>query len=391
MTSLSKSKKKLLFVVTKASWGGAQRYVYDLAVTFRDEYDISVVCGRNEFETEPIFTNKLDEAGITWYQVQSMQRNISVKKEFAAYRELRQLITQINPDIIHLNSPKAAALGGLIAKQLGVSKRIYTLHGMASAEDRPIYQKWLIDAIIRLTIRWCTDVIVPVQSEYDLAWRWREVRDKLYLIHTGIPQRDILSREQTLEKLQGLLPPTAQNKITKGAKIVLGVGEINPNKSWETLIKAVKQLKETGASVIGIHMGTGIDQEKLQTVIQSQGMQNDFFLLGFVPDSYHYMSLADVFVLPSQKELLGYVTLEAAQVPLPVVASRTGGIPEIIMDGETGSLCPVGDVDAFAVAIGRYLDNLQVGRQRAENLQRHYRSDFSFDQMVTKTRAVYQD
>lgn len=377
-------------MVTKASWGGAQRYVYDLAVAYRDQYEVSVICGRNEFATNSIFTDSLEEAGISYYQIQSMQRNISPLKEVKSFFAMRRLIRRIKPDIIHLNSPKAAGLGGLIAYFNRVSTRVYTLHGMASSENRPAWQKIIIDWGNRLTILMCTDVVVPTQEEYNLAMRWREAQRKLKLIPTGIQVPDHYTKGEALALLEEKISPEVRKRIAGGSKIVLGVGELNANKSWDVLVRALKEMVAEGRDVVMLHMGTGVLEKSLKSLKEDLHLEEQVSFLGFTQDSARYLALADVFVLPSQKELLGYVLLEAATVPLPVVASNTGGIPEIVRDGETGTLCEVGDVAGFARAIERYLDDENQAASHKHALFEHYQKNFSFQNMLEKTQAVYE-
>ena len=110
------AKKRILYIITKSVWGGAQKYVYDLATHLPPEqFDIHVALGGNGQ-----LSQKLDEAHIAVHTIPSFQKSINPLKEVFAFFELLRLLFTLKPDIIHTNSSKAGALGGLAA-------RIYTI------------------------------------------------------------------------------------------------------------------------------------------------------------------------------------------------------------------------------------------------------------------------
>ncbi len=104
------AKKKILYVVTKSSWGGAQRYVYDLATHFSGECDVVVAHGQNEFEGENIFVNKLQTKGIRTIELHSLRRDINLLREVKTFFVLTRLLWIEKPDIVHLNSSKIGLL-----------------------------------------------------------------------------------------------------------------------------------------------------------------------------------------------------------------------------------------------------------------------------------------
>src|SRR3989344_8728852 len=131
-------KIKILYVITKSNFGGAQRYVYDLAINLRG-YDVAVALGGNG-----VLNEKLTASGIRTCSVASLQRDISPTKDIGSFGNLYSIIKKEQPDIIHLNSPKAGGLGAFACRFLNASRYtlhatriIYTVHGWAFNEDRP--------------------------------------------------------------------------------------------------------------------------------------------------------------------------------------------------------------------------------------------------------------
>jgi glycosyltransferase involved in cell wall biosynthesis len=99
---------------------------------------------------------------------------------------------------------------------------------------------------------------------------------------------------------------------------------------------------------------------------------------------------ADLFLLPSESESFGLAALEAMSCEVPVIASQAGGLPEVVVDGETGYLCPVGDVEGMAEAALRLLGDEELRRKMGEAARRRAVEVFSQDAVVRRYRAIYQ-
>ena len=130
MTNLKKT--KVLYLITKSNWGGAQRYVFDLATSLpADSYEVCVACGGDGEMRKKLLAN-----GVRVVTIESLERNISLKKELLAFREISKIVREEMPDILHVNSSKAGIVGTLIGRIKRVPKVIFTSHGWAFNEDR---------------------------------------------------------------------------------------------------------------------------------------------------------------------------------------------------------------------------------------------------------------
>jgi hypothetical protein len=113
--STHKEKLKILYIITKSNWGGAQKHVFDLAKEAKEDFDVFVAFGGNG-----LLKQKLDEIGIKNFEITNFQRDISIFKEIKAFFEISKIVKNIRPDVIHLHSSKAVAMGSLAGKLLGV-------------------------------------------------------------------------------------------------------------------------------------------------------------------------------------------------------------------------------------------------------------------------------
>ncbi len=132
--------KKILFVITKATWGGAQKYVYELATATQAAGYATVVA----YGQPGLLVAKLSAQQIRTIHLRSLARDIKSANDRRALGELRKMFKDERPAIVHLNSSKAAALGALAARLEQAPQIIYTAHGWAFNESRPLWQKVLL-------------------------------------------------------------------------------------------------------------------------------------------------------------------------------------------------------------------------------------------------------
>ncbi|MDX2473635.1 MAG: glycosyltransferase family 4 protein, partial [Candidatus Krumholzibacteria bacterium] len=128
----------------------------------------------------------------------------------------------------------------------------------------------------------------------------------------------------------------------------------------------------------------------LEDLVQSMGLVGRVHFPGFVADAARYMQEFDVQVVASQAEPFGLVTLEAMAAGIPVVATNTGGSPEILSDGVEGFLVSPGDVDQLADRLGRLLTAQHLRRDLGNRGRERYQKQFTIGRMLERTEAVYQ-
>lgn len=303
-------KKKILFVITKSNWGGAQKYVYDLAAALpKDQFGVSVAFGQPGRLAE-----ELAKAGIATHPMRSLGRDLSLIADVQSFFELWRLFRAEKPDVVHLNSSKAAGLGVLAARLAGVPRIIFTAHGWPFAEKRNAL--WRLFALLG---SWATALLshaVIVVSAHDLSIgkRLPLCGAKMRLIYNGIATDMTFGAGDVIRRA-----------FPQGAKITGTVGELVANKNQASLIEQAEHDSEMYVAIVG----EGEDRVLLEEKIKVYGLENRVKLFGFLPAS-EVLRGFDVFALPSLKEGLPYVLLEARVAGLPIVANRVGGVGEIL-------------------------------------------------------------
>jgi len=379
-------KIKILYVITKSNFGGAQRYVYDLAINLRG-YDVAVALGGNG-----VLNEKLTASGIRTCSVASLQRDISPTKDIGSFGNLYSIIKKEQPDIIHLNSPKAGGLGAFACRFLNASRYtlhatriIYTVHGWAFNEDRPFYERVAIRFFSWLTTLLCHKIILLSQREYTQALGFPFVKNKLVLIPLGIKPPVYFSREKARE----LLNVTQPFDISKGC-VIGTIAELHPNKGLTFLIDAMAVVVKKHPNTVCVIIGDGQDRKALESLIKEKQLEHTVFLVGYMDEASQYLKAFDIFVLPSIKEGLPYAILEAGLASLPVIATPVGGIPEIIENKKSGLLVPPKNSTELANAISSLIGHEKDRASYGSALNQSVSQKFSFDKMLAATENLYK-
>lgn len=370
---ISAPRKKILFVITKANWGGSQRYVYDVATAAKERnFDVSVAFG-----TDGLLHTKLEEAGIRTKMLSTLTRDVSIRDEWETFKALRALIREEHPDIVHVNSSKAG-LGLLAARLEKVPHVIFTAHGWAFNEKRPWWQKLLLRAIYIVTVYLAhTTICVSDAVRRDLGFLPGK---SLHVIKHGIDAPAFLSKA---DARKGLCIGT-----TEGRWIGM-TAELHPTKRVEDAIDAVAELTRGYPDLHLVVMGGGELKEWLMERVAHYNLEARIHLPGFIIDAPEYLKAFDFFLMPSRTEALGLALIEAGYAGLPTVAARAGGIPEIVKHKKTGLLVPRENPHSLARAIRSLLENPEDAAAYGAALEVSTRELFNKERMITETFALY--
>lgn len=374
---------KILYLITKSNWGGAQRHVFDLAVSMRDKgHDVAVALGG-----DGTLRTRLEAAGIYTHSIAALGRDISVGKDAGSLKEIFSVIRHRRPDILHTHSPKAAGLGSFAGRVLGVKSIIQTVHGWPFNENRPFHQKLTIIFFSWLTMMFSHCTVLLSEKEYGQALNFPWVKQKISLVPLGIKTPVFLSvdgAKQSIAKHIGLSYPEYNKKTVIGT-----IAELHPNKGLTYLVSAFAQVVQQYPQTILIIIGDGDNLAKLHLLIKEHKLEQSVFLAGYLDNAAEYLKSFNVFVLPSLKEGLPYAILEAGSASLPVVATTVGGIPEIIEDMKSGVLVQPKNIRELAHAMSFMIEHPDERRRYGAALKERVTKEFSVEKMISLVTELY--
>ena len=357
---------RILLLVTLAEQGGAQTYVATLAPGLVGRYDVTVAA----HGAGPL-PEQVRAAGASYVPLRHVRRPISPWRDVLGLLELVRLIRRLRPHIVHANSSKAGFLGRLAAWIARVPIRIYTVHGWAfSAFSGPraiVYYR-----MERLGRRFTTSTVCVSEGERAAGVAAGTCDERAtVVIRNGI---DAAAR------------PVAQPR-TDPPRIV-SVGRLQAPKDPLSLIQALATIRDRRWSAIVV--GDGPQRPDVESELRRCDLDEVVDLAGTRDDIAEILAASQIFVLSSRSEALPMSILEAMAAGLPVVASCVGGVPELVVEAETGLLVPPGRPDELAAAIERLIDDAGLrerlgaaGRGRAETV-------FEIDTFLAAHRALYR-
>lgn len=378
-------KKKILYVITKGNFGGAQRYVYDLATNLpKDQFEAVVAYGEGEE-----LPKLLKEKEIRTIQINKLVREIKVLDEFKVCKELIGLIRSERPDVIHLNSSKIGGVGavaGRIASLLEkkyTPKIIFTAHNWGFNDgDRSFFEKIFYYLSHWVTAILCHQIIAVSEKTKKDVSLLPFIKDKIMVIYNGILDFETLSKEEA----RIILVHKDSEKV-----IIFSISELHKNKGVDVALKAISLLpKETKQKIIYSVAGNGEEKTKLEKLASEFGLTEIVRFLGFIPDAKRLLSGSDIFLLPSRTEAFPYVILEAGIAGLPIVATSVGGVPEVIHDMQNGVLIHPRNPKEIAEAILYLLDHKEKQKEFGEEIKKTVSNFFSLQKMLEETVKLYQ-
>jgi glycosyltransferase involved in cell wall biosynthesis len=334
------ARPRLLIVITLAEIGGAQTYVSNLLPALTDSFEVTVAA----WGPGPLI-DACSANGVSFMPLRRVRRPLNPLYDLLGLLELIQLMRRLRPEIVHANSSKAGVLGRIAAAITRVPIRIFTVHGWAFKAYTGLAGRLYLLAD-RAMCPLTTTTICVSENERAAGLAMRTCRDERTVVITNAVALKEPRSDPATE------PP-----------LVLGVGRLKAPKDFLTLVRALALLP--GGSCRLRVAGDGPDRPELEQEISSLGLEDAVELLGDRDDVERLLHESRVFVLSSRSEGMPMSVLEAMASGVPVVASAVGGIPELVIDGETGLLVEPGDPRSLAAAIGRLIDDPELRRRLA--------------------------
>ena len=329
-------------VVCYASVGGSGIVATELAKSLaRRGHQVHLI------STEPPFRLGDYEAGLAFHRVHTPTYPLFREPQYmlSLANKIVQLSREFSLDIVHAHYAIPHATAAYLAKQIiastngrsdsRVPKVITTLHGtdITLVGSDASYRRVVAFSIER------SDGVTAVSKSLR--------RDTMATLGKKRDIRVIPNFIDCSQYRRRVDPEIRRRLSPAGESVVMHVSNFRPVKRLDVVLDVFLQVRRKTPSRL-VLVGDGPDREPLETRVRHLGLTNNVVFAGEQQDLVGWLSAADVFLLPSSQESFGMAALEAMACEVPVVASRVGGLPELVHDGETGFLCEVNDVDGMA-------------------------------------------
>ncbi|MDR1321974.1 MAG: glycosyltransferase [Gracilibacteraceae bacterium] len=282
-------------------------------------------------------------------------------------------------DLIHAHGARGNLLGRLAADRLGLPC-VSTIHSDILHDYTSGVKGRLAFFIDDRTISRCAGLITVSRNLYESTLPRLQKPLPLTVIYNGIPTLDFSDAAGLRRRFRELW------RIADDAVVLGTIGRLHPVKAQSTLIEAALPLHSGGKKIHLLIIGEGPLHSKLQSELDASGLPHT--LPGYLDDAWQALPAMDLFALPSLKEGMGLVLLEAAQAMIPIVATRTGGIPELFPRQEA-ILTPPGDSLSFAAACSTLLDDPALCKRLTQKAAERAKN-FTLEKMAAATYHFYE-
>ena len=360
-------KTSILEIIGDSTLAGAPRHLLSLLENFDyKKFRLFVICPPGPLAGEVKGLKK----GID-LEIVPMKSKI----DLSAIKEIRANIKHIKPDVIHVHGTRAGALGRLAA--IGFSYPvIYTEH----LWTKNYKLSNIISQQLQLIGLWFLDMFTTLNIAVSQA-----VKD--FMVENQI------SRDSKVVVIYNAIEPTKKKaSIFSSKQIIIGtVGTLNYQKGVQFLISAMEKIIKEFPEVSLEIVGEGTYRKQLEHQVKRMKLSKFIHFNGFIKDIEDKMADFDIYVQASLSESFGLAIVQAMGLGIPVVATHTGGIPEVITTGKSGILVEIGNPQSLADGILELLRDHKKAEKMGKMAQEEAKIKFNLKDMVSETEKIYEE
>jgi len=366
---------KILFVITSSGIGGAEKVLYHTSTLLDPERYTSSICSLKE---KGQIARQAETAGIAVHSLTMAdgERAFGWISSLAALFRLTRYLVKVRPTIVHSFLFRANIISRIAAFLARVPIIISSVRVMGGEKD--YYHR--IEKVTSFMVDHYVTVSDSVKEH--LIHKANILPGKITTIYNGVSPNG--------KKSRGECSASGHFGLGPHDRVVLSVGRLHRQKGYDCLIRATATVKREVSTVKVLIVGEGEGENDLKNLVKSLDLSKEVIFTGLCLDVGKLYNFTSLFVLPSLWEGMPNAVLEAMAAAKPVVATRVGGVPELVVDGETGILVPPENPEALARAIADLLQNREQANRMGSAGRIRVQEHFSLTEMVAKTDRLYQ-
>jgi len=358
---------KILYLITKSELGGAQSHVGDLCRYFSKENEIILMSYSGGW-----LENECKKLDVKFISNRYFSNSINPLKVFKAIKEIKKVLENEKPDIVHCHSSGAGFFGRFATKNK--IPTLFTAHGWGFNIGVPFLQKWIAVFSEKFVSRYTERIICVSEFVKELGVKYKIAdKEKFEVMYNGVE-----SYKSSKEDDNGKI------------KIVF-VGRLAEPKDPLVLLKAYDRLSNELKEVVEISIiGDGPKKKELELYLENNELENAS-LLGSLPREqvFDKINKSNVFVLVSSYEGLPYTILEAMNVGLPIIVSDVGGIKEMVEDGVNGFLLENNSVEELKNVLEKLIKDQSLREKMGKRSKEKVLEKFTLGKMLKDTEELY--
>ncbi len=374
---------RVMRIITRLNIGGPAQHVALLTAALNDDDFRSTLVTGVVGAGEGDMTDFARACGVAPVVVSWIQREISPRNDLRALLALRRLIQQEKPDVVHTHTAKAGWLGRLAAYTSGVPAIVHTFHGHVFwGYFGPAKTRFFV-LMERLAARLSSVILTISERLREDLVRFRIAPpSRIRVVPLGLE----LAHFSDLRALRGGL--RRELGISTDSPLVGIIGRLVPIKNHTLFLEAARRIRGQVPGAHFVIVGDGEDRDELQASSRQLGLADSVTFTGWRRDLPAIYADLDALVVSSRNEGTPVSVIEAMAASVPVVATRVGGISDLLQDGALGALTPSEDVNALADAVIAALRQRDV--DRLAEARDWVLARYSIERLANDMRMLYR-
>ena len=367
---------KILHFISGGDTGGAKTHVLTLLPRLMDiGVEIELLC-----IMEGVFTREARKLNIPVNIILQKRRY-----DITVLKKIRKFINENNFDIVHCHGARANYIAAFIRKKIN-AVMITTLHSDYKLDFKDTWHKQIIYAPINyFALKRFRYILTVTNAFKEMMIKRGFKNDRLFVVYNGIDfsyKPCFISKEDFFKKYRV--------RYDENKKYVGIAARLNVVKGIDIFLKTAFYICENKKDVDFIIAGDGDDFEKYKSEIELKGLSDRIFMIGHIDDMDSFFNAVDVNTLTSLSESFPYSLLEGARMKKATVSTSVGGIPEMIVDGETGFLVSPGNINDISEKIMRLVSDDSLAESFGQAFYRRAEKNFSDVEMARTHKNIYE-
>lgn len=382
-------KIRVLRIINRFNIGGPTYNATFLTAFLGEDYETLLVGGLpDEGESDSLYIPR--HYGVEPLLIREMVRLPNFRSDREAYRKLKDIIREFQPDIVHTHASKAGALGRRAARSCKVPVIVHTFHGHVFHSYFGKLKTGVFKAIERRLARGTTAIVAISEVQKEELTRIHRIcrPGKVHVIPLGFDLEPFHTRRET-ERLN-----TREKYGVAPDEIAIAiVGRLAPIKNHGLFFRALERVLERTTRKLRLFVvGDGSEKEMVEA--QAAALNGRFGagtveLTSWITDIGAFNAGMDIVCLTSKNEGTPVSLIEAQAGCVPVVTTDVGGVRDVVMEGKTGYIVPSGDAEAFAERVLDLVENEKKREEMSQNGWTFVKDKFHYHTLVENTRRLY--
>lgn len=379
---------KVLRIVNRFNIGGPTYNATFLTRFISDDFETLLVGGLPE-EGEKDSLHITEKYGVQPMLIEELRREPGFSADRKAYKRLKEIIRDFQPDIVHTHASKAGALGRRAANACGVPIVVHTFHGHVFHSYFGRTKTFIYKSVERMLARRSSGIVaISEEQRRELAEVHKICKGhKIKVIPLGFDLAQFASEKEAKRKITrerlGLNDDTVAVAI---------IGRLAPIKDHDFFLRVVeKVLSGSGADVHFFIVGDGSERERIEEQVDrlNEKFGRRITMTSWVTDIDTFNAGMDIICLTSKNEGTPVSLIEAQATGIPVISTDVGGVKDVVSEGETGFIVPVGDLEQYSEKLELLIENEKIREKMSQNGWNFVREKFHYTRLVKDMEAYY--